>query len=48
MRLLTAVVTVIALGVPGIAAASCAGHAGKVSQDTVQDKTLLPPGGTSS
>ena len=48
MRLLTAFHTVIALGLPGIAAAACAGQAAKTSQDTAQDKTLLPPAGTSS
>lgn len=48
MRLLTAFVTVIALGLPGIAAAACAGHSAKTSQETAQDKVLLPPAGANS
>lgn len=44
MRLLAAFVTAAALlGSVGIAAAACAGHASK-SQETAQDKVILPPG----
>lgn len=44
MRLLAALMTAAALlGSVGVAAAACPGHATK-SQETAQDKAILPPG----